>query len=93
MLNLIESDVVSANYEGGYRIAITFDDEKKGVVDFSEYLSKGGVFDRFRDMDFFKDFRVNDELGALAWRHDIDIAPEKLYSKATGGPLPEWMEA
>ncbi|WP_133510216.1 DUF2442 domain-containing protein [Candidatus Thiosymbion oneisti] len=85
-------DVVSAIYEGDYRIALTFDNGKKGVVDFSEYLLKGGVFDRFKDIDFFKDFSVNDELGTLTWRNDIDIAPEKLYSKATGAPLPDWME-
>jgi len=85
-------DVVSAIYEGDYRIALTFDNGKKGVVDFSEYLLKGGVFDRFKDIDFFKDFSVNDELGTLTWRDDVDVAPEKLYSKATGAPLPDWME-
>jgi hypothetical protein len=85
-------DVISAKYEGNYRIELTFDDEKKGIVDFSEYLLKGGVFDRFKDIDFFKDFSVNDELGTLTWQNDIDVAPEKLYSKATGNPLPKWME-
>jgi len=85
-------DVVSAIYEGDYRIALTFNNGKKGVVDFSEYLLKGGVFDRFKDIDFFKDFSVNDELGTLTWRDDVDVAPEKLYSKATGAPLPDWME-
>ena len=85
-------DVISAKYEGNYRIELTFDDEKKGIVDFSEYLLKGGVFDRFKDIEFFKDFSINDELGTLTWRNDIDVAPEKLYSKATGNPLPKWME-
>ena len=85
-------DVVLATYEGEYKIELTFDDEKKGIVDFSEYLLKGGVFDRFKDIDFFKDFSVNDELGTLTWQNDIDVAPEKLYSKATGNPLPKWME-
>ena len=85
-------DVISAKYKGNYRIELTFDDGKKGIVDFSEYLLKGGVFDRFKDIDFFKDFSVNDELGTLTWRNDIDVAPENLYSKATGNPLPKWME-
>ncbi|MCI5129994.1 MAG: DUF2442 domain-containing protein [Candidatus Electrothrix sp. EH2] len=85
-------DVVSAVYKGGYKIKLTFDDGKTGIVDFSEYLSKGGVFDHFRDIDFFINFSVNDELGTLTWRNDIDIAPEQLYAKATGNPLPEWME-
>lgn len=85
-------DVVSAIYEGDYRIALTFENGKKGVVDFSEYLLQGGVFSHFKDIGFFKDFSVNDELGTLTWRDDIDVAPEKLYSKATGDPLPGWME-
>nr|VFJ94965.1 MAG: Protein of unknown function (DUF2442) [Candidatus Kentron sp. LFY] len=84
--------MVSAVYEGDYTIAITFDDGKKGVVDFSEYPLKGGVFDHFKDIDRFKDFWVHDELGTLTWRHDIDVAPEKLYSRTTGSSLPEWME-
>ncbi len=85
-------DVVSAIYNGGYRIKLTFDDGKKGIVDFSEYLSKGGVFDRFRDVEFFKNFSVNDELGTLTWQDAIDLAPEQLYAKATGTQLPDWME-
>ncbi|MCI5221671.1 MAG: DUF2442 domain-containing protein [Candidatus Electrothrix sp. AR4] len=85
-------DVVSAIYNGGYRIKLTFDDGRKGVVDFSEYLSKGGVFDHFKDIEFFKKFSINDELGTLTWQNDIDLAAEQLYAKATGSPLPDWME-
>ncbi len=84
-------DVVSATYKGGYRIEVMFDDEKGGVVDFSRYAEKGGVFERFRDMDFFRSFHVNEELGILAWGDEVDIAPETLYAEATGTPLPEWM--
>ncbi|MCJ7546961.1 MAG: DUF2442 domain-containing protein [Deltaproteobacteria bacterium] len=35
-------DVVSASYKGEYKIEVTFDDGKGGVVDFSKYLAKGG---------------------------------------------------
>ena len=86
-------DIIAAVYDGKYRIELTFDDGKKGTVDFSEYLSKGGVFEYFKDIDFFRDFSVNKELGTLTWRNEIDVAPETLYSKATGSPLPEWMDA
>jgi len=40
-------------YKGEYRIEVKFDDGKGGIVDFSKYLDKGGVFDRFKDMTFF----------------------------------------
>ena len=50
-----------------------------------------GVFKRFRDLTFFREFRVNEELGTLTWGDEIDIAPETLYAEATGAPLPDWM--
>lgn len=31
--------------------------------------------------------------GVLEWEDGPDIAPETLYAKATGEPLPDWMEA
>ena len=83
-------DVVSAVYRGGYKIEITFDDGKKGVVDFGKYLRRGGVFERFKDPEFFRSFTVNQELGILTWQDEIDIAPETLYALATGTPLSDW---
>ena len=84
-------DVVSALYKGGYRIELTFDNGERGVVDFSPYLQRGGVFKRFRDVSFFREFRVDPELGTLTWADEIDVAPETLYAQATGSPLPDWM--
>jgi Protein of unknown function (DUF2442) len=85
-------DVVSASYKGGYKIEVSFDDGKRGVVDFSRYLDRGGVFDRFKDINFFRNFRVNEELGVLTWQDVIDVAPETLYAEATKTPLPDWMK-
>ena len=84
-------DVVSAVYREGYKVEVTFDDGKKGIVDFVKYLRRGGVFERFKDMDFFRSFTINKELGTLTWQNEIDIAPETLYADATGSPLPHWV--
>jgi hypothetical protein len=84
-------DVVSASYKDGYRIELTFDNGERGVVDFSPYLKRGGVFKRFRDVNFFREYRVDPELGTLTWADEIDVAPETLYAQATGSPLPDWM--
>ena len=84
-------DVVAAEHRDGYRIELAFDNGRRGIVDFSKYLLRGGVFKRFQDMEFFLSFRVNEELGVLTWGDAVDIAPETLYSEATGEPLPEWM--
>ncbi|MCF8052983.1 MAG: DUF2442 domain-containing protein [Desulfobacterales bacterium] len=85
-------DVISANYKGGYKIEVIFEDGAKGVVDFSRYLSEGGVFEKFKDIEFFKSFTINEELGVLTWGDEIDIAPETLYAEATNSPLPDWMD-
>ncbi len=85
-------EIVSAIYKGNYLIELTFEDGARGIVDFSKYLSKGGVFEKFKDIEFFKNFQINEELGVLTWNDEIDIAPETLYAEATNTPLPEWMD-
>ncbi len=84
-------DVVSAIYRGGYLIELEFDDGRRGTVDFSKYMERQGVFSQFRDLEFFHNFKINKDLGALTWGDEIDIAPETLYAEATGSPLPAWM--
>ena len=84
-------DVVSAIYQGGYLIELEFDDGQRGTVDFTKYLKRRGVFEQFKDIEFFRSFAINKELGVLTWGDEIDIAPETLYAEATGTPLPAWM--
>lgn len=86
-------DVKSATCRGDYLIEIEFDDGRRGVVDFSRYLNRGGVFERFKDPAYFRRFTVNEDSGTLSWDGDVDIAPETLYAEATGEGLPSWMEA
>lgn len=86
-------DVISANYKGEYKIELTFEDGAKGVVDFTNYLEKGGVFAKFKNIDFFKKFSINEELGVLTWGSEVDIAPETLYAEATKSPLPDWVDS
>ena len=85
-------DVAKAIYRGEYRIELEFDDGQRGVVDFSTYLERGGVFERFKDIEFFRSFSVNKELGILTWGDEVDVAPETLYAEATGTGLPAWMD-
>lgn len=85
-------DVISAVYMGEYKIEVTFEDGATEIVDFSKYLSKGGVFEKFKDIKFFKTFKINEELGVLTWGDKIDIAPETLYAEATSAPLLDWMD-
>ncbi len=83
-------DIVEAKHIEGYKLELVFEDGKKGIVDLSTYVYKGGVFSRFADIEYFKQFYVNKEIGTLCWPDGLDIAPETLYHEATGEPLPVW---
>ena len=85
-------DAVEVKYIEDYKLEITFETGEKGIVDLREFIHDGGVFSRFKDLDYFKKVYVNEELGVLCWPGDLDIAPETIYSMATGKPLPEWVE-
>ena len=87
------SDLISAKYIEGYKIELTFEDGRSGIVDFQKYIKKGGIFSKLQDLELFRNFQINEELGIIFWDDEIDIAPETLYSDATGAPLPDWMES
>lgn len=76
-------DVTEARYLDNYRIRLRFEDGSTGVADLSGYPDKSNVFQAFLDRDYFEDFRV--EYGTLTWGGgELDIAPEALYTLATG---------
>lgn len=80
-------DVVGAEYKGDYLIELTFDDGNRGIVDFSKYPNRGGVFSKFKDVEFFKRFEVSRDAGTLVWSDEVDVAPETLYEEAMKSKL------
>ena len=79
-------EVKEAKYLGEYRIRILFEDNSSGIADLSGYSSKGEVFKPFADLSYFRNFRI--EYGTLIWGNgELDIAPETLYTAATGRPI------
>ena len=75
--------VVRADYRGGFRIHLTFNDLSEGTVDFRPWL-QGPVFDPLKEPKYFREFFVDG--GTVAWPNGADIAPETLYAAAVAAP-------
>ena len=71
----------SAEYVGSYRLRLTFSDGKVGDIDLAPELW-GEVFEPLKDLELFKSFKVDKELGTVVWPNGADFAPEFLYQSA-----------
>ena len=69
-------DVVEARPLSDYRIALLFEDGKRGIYDASP-LSGAGVVHTLEDPLVFNTLRI--EYGTVVWTGGIDIAAEELY--------------
>ena len=79
-------DIIEARCIEDYKIQLSFEDESSGIADLSSYPDENNIFRLFFDMDYFKNFHI--EYGTLVWGNgELDIAPEALYTIATGKPV------
>ncbi|MHB9027282.1 MAG: DUF2442 domain-containing protein [Candidatus Latescibacterota bacterium] len=75
-------DAISVRYVDGYILEVEFEDGARGFADFG-CIHRTGIFSRLECVDYFKQVYIHD--GVLSWPPgDLDIAPEDLYSRATG---------
>jgi hypothetical protein len=71
--------VLRAEYRGGHRIHLSFNDGLEATVDFSRWLD-GPIFEPLRDPEYFQRFFVDG--GTIAWPNGADVAPETLHEQA-----------
>lgn len=75
----------------GFRLELIFSDGQCGVVDLSgRILGRGGDFSALEDADFFRQVRVDPDLGTIVWPNDIDFCPELLREWVAVGRVPAY---
>ncbi len=71
-----------------YRLELTFADGIQAELDFrNRVVGRGGVFKQLEDVEFFRQVRVDPEIGSIVWPNDVDFDPDVLYSEATNTPI------
>ncbi len=64
----------------GYVLWLKFEDGSEGEVDLTSSL-RGPVFEPLKDIAYFKQVRLDPELGTIVWPNGADIAPETLHQR------------
>ena len=72
--------VIEVRHVSGHTIWLRFADGVQGEIDLSSELW-GPVFEPLKDIEVFKEVRVNHELRTIVWPNGADFAPEFLYSQ------------
>ena len=75
--------VRAVEHLGGHRLRLTFADGLVGDVDLASRFTGpvGPVFAPLRDVEFFAQVRVDDELGTVVWPNGADLAPDALHEQ------------
>ncbi len=67
---------------------LTFENGFHGIVEMDRILKNYiGIFAPLLQDDYFRQVRVNTELGTVVWPNGADLCPDVLYSQATGIPV------
>ena len=72
--------VKDVDYQGDYRLALTFSDGAHKVVDLEPHLN-GEVFGALRDKEQFIQYALTPV--TIEWANGADLAPEYLYEIGT----------
>lgn len=70
------------------KLDLTFADGLHAVVDMDRVIERyAGIFAALMDDGYFKQVRVDHELGTIVWPNGADVCPDVLYSFASGKPI------
>lgn len=64
----------------GYRLKLSFADGTKGIVNLAgDIVGRGGDLARLEDPAYFRQVKLNRELGTVQWPNEVDYCPDLLY--------------
>jgi hypothetical protein len=72
--------VTDAKFVKDYTLYLRFSDGSDGEVNLEPELD-GEIFQPLKDIFYFKNFSLNQDLHTVVWPNGADFAPEFLYEK------------
>lgn len=70
--------VKEVEYLQNYKLRVIFDNNSKKLVDLSSYL-EGEIFEPLKNIEYFKQVKVDEDIETICWKNGADFSPEFLY--------------
>ncbi|MBI5763217.1 MAG: DUF2442 domain-containing protein [Planctomycetes bacterium] len=74
-------DVIDVALGEGHRLILTFAGGERREVDMGAMVSFDGVFEPLKDDAYFRQVRVDPDVGTIVWPNGADICPDVLFEK------------
>ncbi len=77
-------EIRAVEHLDGHRLRLTFADGLVGDIDLADRFNGpvGPVFEPLREVDYFAQVSVDEELGTVVWPNGADLAPDVLHAEA-----------
>ena len=76
-------EITDAKAYPNHTVTLTWSDGTQGVVDFTPYLAKGGLFNNLKDPDYFiREMRMLRGGIGLTWPNELDFSSDGLRHDA-----------
>jgi hypothetical protein len=75
-------DVTAVRYLDNYRLLLTFENGEQREIDISELVPFEGVFAPLGDASYFRQVRVERDVGTIVWPNGADFCPDVLYERS-----------
>jgi len=71
--------ILDVKYDSGYKLILEFDNGEERSVQMTQFF-KGSLFQPLKDVNFFRQVKVDRESGTIVWPNGADLDPDVLYN-------------
>ncbi len=73
--------IIEVQYMSEYKIRLKFNDNTEKEVDLKDKIlsDQRNIFKQLRNIEYFRQVKLNSEYDTITWPNGADIAPDTLY--------------
>ena len=80
-------DIIEVTPLENYQLYLKFEDGQEGIVELNQIIKFTGIFEPLKNLETFRQVKINPEWGTIYWENGADLDPDVLYSIITNKPI------